>query len=103
MAVPEEIRRRLTRWCADRIPERERDHRQVGYSITGDDVVVSERRAPRFPELGSEWTNTPLARLKRSDDGTGWTLYRPAGDRWQPTGRGEDPIDLLDGETPALT
>jgi len=99
--VPEEIRHALSRWCAERIPEAEREHRQIGYTIQGREVVVSDRRAPADPELGAEWTATPLARLVV--DGAGrWTLHRPvAGGRWKPAAEGDDPIALLTDQAPA--
>lgn len=100
MAVPEEIRLRLSRWCAERIPEPEREHRRIGYTITGDDVTISDRRAPRFPELGAEWTSTPLARLHRNEATGGWTLLRASGDGgWRTDGTGDDPITLLEQVT----
>jgi hypothetical protein len=98
MAVPEEIRTRLSRWCATRVPEAEREQRQIGYTIHGDEVTIVDRRAPAHPELGSAWSRTPMARLRRCADG--WLLDRPVGTReWRHDADGSDPIALLDRVT----
>jgi hypothetical protein len=100
MAVPNEIRARLSDWCAARVPEGERDHRQISYTTQGDEVSVLDRRAPTYPELDAAWSATPLAvlRLNDPDDGS-WSLYLPTGDdggwrRDEPPG--DDPIALLE-------
>lgn len=95
MAVADEIRTRLSQWCSARVPERERDQRQVAYTIHGDDVTIVERRPPAYPELGAAWSAVPLARLRQENGGT-WTLFRPAGSGWQRASGGADPIALLD-------
>jgi hypothetical protein len=95
MAVPEEIRRRLSHWCSARVPARERDHRQVAYTIHGDAITILERRPPAYPELGPAWSATPVARLVRRSDG--WQLERPARrGEWRRDATGSDPIALLD-------
>ncbi|GAA0942138.1 hypothetical protein [Pseudonocardia zijingensis] len=95
MAVPDEIRSRLSQWCAARVPAAERDQRQIGYTIHGDAVTILERRPPAYPELGPAWSATPVARLVRLRDG--WVLERPAGrGTWQRDATGSDPIALLD-------
>jgi hypothetical protein len=95
MAVPEEIRTRLSQWCADRIPDSEREQRQVAYTIQGDEVTILERRPPAYPELGAAWSATRVARLRRHAGG--WLLDRPVGTGdWQHDADGDDPIELLD-------
>jgi hypothetical protein len=95
MAVPEQTRHRLSEWCAARIPETERAHRQIGFTIQGSDVTITDRRAPSRPELGGGWTTTPLARL-RLDDAGGWSLHRSHADGgWEHIADGDDPIALL--------
>ena len=97
MSVPEETRVRLSRWCTARISATERRQRQIGYTIHGDDVTIVDRRAPTFPELGSAWSTTPLARLRGDPESGSWSLYRPAGeDRWQRVATGTDPVALLE-------
>jgi hypothetical protein len=96
MAVPEEIRMRLSQWCAARVPSGERDHLQIAYIIHGDAVTILERRPPAYPELGPAWSATPVARLLRRPEGW-WQLDRPAGRGvWRRDATGNDPIALLD-------
>jgi len=100
MDVPEEIRHSLSEWCARRIPQGEREHRRIGYSVHGRQVTISDRRAPVVPELDTEWTATPIARLDVDDAGH-WTLHRPVDGGWARTSDGADPIALLDAQAPA--
>ena len=98
MTVPEEVRRRLSRWCAARIPDGEREQRQIGYTIQGDDVTIHDRRPPTYPELDASWPSVAVARLRHDDPEPGrWTLYRPTvADAWERAGDGDDPLALLD-------
>lgn len=96
MAVPEEIRARLSRWCADSVPAGERDEHQIGYTTQGREITVHERRPPAYPELGAEWSTTPVAQLRMDDPEPGrWTLYRAAGSAWERVADGDDPLALL--------
>ena len=46
-------------------------------------VTLVERRAPWRPELGPEWTSSPVARLRWSVGRRAWTLYwRDRNHRW---------------------
>lgn len=95
MSVPEQVRHALSRWCAERIPEAERARHRVGYTIQGADVTILDRHAPTYPELGAEWTSTPLARL-HVDAGGRWSLLRPRSDGgWAEEDAGPDPLALL--------
>jgi hypothetical protein len=98
MPVPDETRTRLSRWCATRVPADEREHHRFGYTIHGPEITIIERRAPAYPELGAEWSSTPLARLRLGDPQQGvWSLYRPTGrGGWRWEAEGEDPLVLLD-------
>jgi hypothetical protein len=96
MTVADEIRTRLSQWCSARVPDSEREHRQIAYTIQGDDVTIVDRRPPTYPELGHAWSAVPVARLHQEDSGT-WTLLRPVdGDQWRRAADGPDPIALLD-------
>jgi hypothetical protein len=101
--VPEEIRHRLSVWCAAAVPEWERAQRQIGYTIQGDAITILDRRPPAYPELGAAWTATPLAQLRVDDPEPGrWSLYRRVGesDAWTREGPpGEDPLVLLERVT----
>jgi hypothetical protein len=101
MGPSEEIRHALSAWCTARIPEAEREHRQIGYTVQGAEVTITDRRAPAHRHLDAGWTSTPLARLQVAEDGR-WTLYRPAGEGgWTRTSDGDDPIALLEAQAPA--
>ncbi|MBC3194593.1 hypothetical protein H7X46_26440 [Pseudonocardia sp. C8] len=102
MGVPEQVRERLATWCAELVPEAERDRRRIGYTTAGRTVTILDRRPPSFPELGAAWSSTPLAQLRADDPDQGiWTLYVPAapesGARWERvTPPAEDPFVLLE-------
>lgn len=96
MSVSEEIRHRLSVWCAARIPEAERARRQIAYTVDGAHVTIVDRRAPTRGGSDAGWSSTPLARLD-ADGGHRWSLLRPVGDGgWAPHADGDDPIALLD-------
>jgi len=103
MAVPEEFRSRLALWCREAVPGAERDRRRLGWAIHGDEVRISARRAPSYPELSGAWTSTPVAKLCYRDPGPGlWSLYRPAArrDGWERFGEpASDAFALLDRAT----
>lgn len=97
MSVPEETRHRLSQWCAARVQDGERDRRQVGYTIQGDEITIVERKAPTYPELETSWSTTPIARLRIEAQSGRWVLYRDSGHGWEHAGlTGDDPIALLD-------
>lgn len=98
MTLPEETRRRLAAWCADRVRAAGRARHQVAYTVHEDVVTLLDRRPPEFPELGAAWSRRRLAQLRGGDPGPGlWSLYRPVGeDGWERSGSpDDDPIALL--------
>lgn len=84
MAVPEDVQAEIRRWCAGRVPEHQRDRLRIGYSVRGDQVTITERHPPAFPELGSAWSSTPVAQLRYNNPEAGlWRIYQPSEtDRW---------------------
>jgi hypothetical protein len=102
MAVPEEIRARVTEWCAACLPAEVRDRRRIAFTSVGDTLTILDRRPPAVPELGAVWSSTPLARLR--SEGDTWTLSLPTvdGERWQRQASAEDPLTLLAGLTDAV-
>jgi len=97
MPVSEEIRTLLSHWCAERVPEAEREQWQIGYTIQGDEITILDRRPPPYPELAAAWSATPIALLRLNDEEPGgWVLYRPIADGWQRETAGHDPIALLE-------
>jgi hypothetical protein len=107
MSLSEDARHRLSQWCAAQVTGAERRRRQVGYTVHGHTVTVAERRAPRYPELGTAWTSRPLLRLRLEDPAAGrWVAYRPGDDErtWEPSGRsGDDVVELLSDTLAART
>lgn len=102
MGIPEQVRRQLAAWCAELVPEAERERRRIGYTTAGNTVTVLDRRPPAFPELGAAWSSTSLAQLRADDPEPGsWTLYiaaaRDSGRRWERIPPpAEDPFVLLE-------
>lgn len=99
MGVPEEIRTRLSDWCADCLSAEEREHRRIAYTTVGDHVTILDRRPPAFPELGAVWSSTPLAQLRNERDSGRWVLYIPtvSEERWErQEPSADDPFVLLD-------
>lgn len=101
MGVPEQVRERLAAWCAELVPESERDRRRIGYTTAGGTLTILDRRPPTFPELGAAWTSTSLAQLRADDPEPGsWSLYIAAapgsGARWERIRPpATDPFELL--------
>lgn len=81
------------------VPADERVYRRIGWAVHEDEVRLTERRAPEFPELTSAWSITPLAKLRYGMPGPGlWTIYRPGAEpgTWERFGTpSRDPFELL--------
>jgi hypothetical protein len=97
MAVPAEVRTRVSEWCAECLPPDARARRRIAFTTVGDTLTILDRRPPAVPELSAVWSSTPLARLRPDPDGR-WALFLPTsgGDRWtrrEPAS--EDPLVLL--------
>jgi hypothetical protein len=102
VAVPEEFPARLARWCREKVPADERAWRRLGWAIHDDEVRITERQAPEYPELASAWTSTAVARLRYRDPSPGmWSLYRPGPDpdSWERFATDHDPFALLERAT----
>lgn len=81
------------------VPADERAYRRIGWAVHEDEVRLTERRAPEFPELTTAWSITPLAKLRYGMPGPGlWTIYRPGAEpgTWERFGTpSRDPFELL--------
>lgn len=76
--MPKEYQPLLSRWCAERVPAQTRGSLQVAYTIHGDEITIVQRRPPAYPELNSEWSSTPIARLRYNAPEKGlWRIYLP--------------------------
>jgi len=75
MLVPESDLAQIKKFCEKRVPPEMRDQVRVEHRGRGRTVTILEYRPPWNPALGSEWTDTPQARMSTYDDQTnGWTL-----------------------------
>ena len=77
MQVSEEHRALVRRWCAERVPEPQRDHLRVVYTERAGRITLSTRRAPVFPELSTGWTTEPMAQLRLDAAEERWILLWP--------------------------
>jgi hypothetical protein len=83
MHVTDEHRAIVRRWCAQRVPESQRDSMQISYSERAGRITISCRRAPVFPELATEWSTAPIAQLRHDAADDRWVLLWPdSGGRW---------------------
>ncbi|GAA4758938.1 DUF3024 domain-containing protein [Actinomycetospora chibensis] len=81
--VPDEHRALVRQWCARRVPEAQRDSLRISYTERAGRITISVRRAPVFPELGTNWTTEPLAQLRLVPDEDRWILLWPdSSGRW---------------------
>jgi hypothetical protein len=78
MPVPKEYQPLLSRWCAARVPPSARGTTQIAYTIHGDQITITERHPPAYPELNSAWSATRIAQLRYNDPEKGlWRIYLP--------------------------
>lgn len=75
MALPELDIARAQRWCADQVPEHARHQVRIECLVAPRHLTIVERRAPWREDLGPEWTNFPVARLRYTAASKSWTLY----------------------------
>ncbi|MDA8321248.1 MAG: DUF3024 domain-containing protein [Actinomycetota bacterium] len=73
--LPELDVARVRRWCEKRVPEHVRDQVRVECDITARHLTIVEVRPPWRPDLGSEWTRFPIARLHYTRSSRQWSLY----------------------------
>jgi hypothetical protein len=75
MAVPETDLALIRRFCEQQVPPEGRDQVRVEHRVRGRTVTIVEHRPPWNRALGSEWTDTPQARMKYDEQTKGWPLY----------------------------
>jgi Protein of unknown function (DUF3024) len=73
--VPELDLARIRRYCAGRIPARIAHLVRLEIVVDGRSVTILECRPPWSPDMGSEWTRFPIARLRFVASRSEWTLY----------------------------
>ncbi len=94
MAVPETDLARIRRFCEKQVPPEMWDQVRVEHRVRGRTVTIVEHRPPWNPALGTEWTDTPQARMKYDDQTKGWTLY------WFDRNSRAHAYDLLEPDQP---
>src|SRR5690606_26140995 len=75
MAIPEADLETIRRWAAVRIPVEHQDQVRLEAEVTDQAVTIVERRAPWHPDMGPEWTRSPVARLRYTASRGEWSLY----------------------------
>lgn len=72
----------LKRWRGQRIPAHAQHQARLEHQTHAHTVTITERRTPRDPDDGSEWTSRPLAQRRHSLHG--WRLHwADSNSRWQ--------------------
>jgi hypothetical protein len=84
MAGPPELAVAAIRaYCEQRVPPDARDDVRVDAELEENTLTIVERRAPWRPELGPEWTSSPVARLRYVVGDKRWTLqWRDRNGNW---------------------
>lgn len=79
--IPDTDLARISRWCADNVPEHARHQVRVEHHVRGRSVTLCETRAP-WRGTG-EWTHFGFAQLRYRTDTADWALYwRDRNERW---------------------
>lgn len=72
--APEDDLELIRRFCADRVPEDQRDQTRIEADERGRSVTIVERRAPWHPD-DDEWTATQVAQLRHDPASGRWSLF----------------------------
>ena len=73
--VPELDIARIRRYLAGRIPARVAHLVRLEIDVDGRSVTILECRPPWSPDMESDWTRFPIARLRFVASRSEWTLY----------------------------
>jgi hypothetical protein len=92
-AIPEDAVQLVRRYAAEKAPPELADEFRLDVDVRGTAVILAERRPPRDPEDGPEWTSTSVARFRWSEGR--WSLYWPdRNGRWHRDEHAPDTSDL---------
>jgi hypothetical protein len=72
---PETDVARVQQWCRDRVPDAARHEVRIECEVSDRDLTIVECRSPWAPEVGSDWTRSPVARMRYVTSRGVWTLY----------------------------
>lgn len=87
---------RVQRWVDarnERIPDSARDLIRNDIDVTDRSITIVECRPPWNPDLGPEWTRSPVARLRYTRMSSEWSLY------WIDRNSKSDEYHLIDPST----
>ena len=73
--IPDLDLARIRQYCAAKVPPEIQDQVRVEHRVRGATVTIVERRPPWRPDLETEWTESPQARMKYDESRAAWTLY----------------------------
>ena len=74
---PEPDIARVQTWCRQQVPDRLHDELRVECDVDARQVTIYEARPPWQPDLGPEWTRSPVAQLRYTATSRAWNLYWP--------------------------
>lgn len=81
--IPELDLIRIRRYVDARVPSRAAAQVRMELEVRGTSVTIVERRPPWRPDLGPEWSRSPIAQLRYDPKVGRWSLFwRARGERW---------------------
>jgi len=81
--IPDTDLARVQRWVRarnDRLPVEARPLLRIELEVSNRALTILECRPPWRPDMGTEWTRLPVARLRYTESRREWSLYRPGRD-----------------------
>lgn len=100
--IPDTDLARVQRWVRarnDRLPMGARALLRIELEVGNRAITISECRPPWRPDMGSQWTRLPVARLRHTQSRREWSLYWPDQHsrfhRYEPTPPSTRVADLL--------
>jgi hypothetical protein len=81
--VLDQAMRAVQAYCESRVPKDLRDELRIECTRRGKSITIVERRPPWKPDLGSEWSETKVAKLRYEEPAGTWSLHcSDSGGRW---------------------
>jgi hypothetical protein len=75
MPIPEIAIAAVKRFCCERVPAHALHEVRIEVEVSPKALTIVERWPPWRPEMGSEWSSVPVARLRYTAKTKLWTLY----------------------------
>jgi len=82
VAIPDDVFDAVTRFCEKRTPADVRNQLRLECTARGTSITIVERRAPWSSSLGTDWTTSPIAQLRRDARGVWLLHWRGSDERW---------------------